>query len=60
MKLLFKSVMTACKSADPNELTNSCVVGVPDGEGDGSARDFNGFSGGLPDGVGAGDVGVGD
>jgi hypothetical protein len=53
-------MMTACKSAGPNELTNSCVVGVADGEGDGSAGDFDGFSGGLPDDVGAGDVGVGD
>jgi hypothetical protein len=34
-------------------------VGVPDGEGDGSAGDFDGISGGLPDDVGAGDVDVG-
>ena len=52
--------MTACKSPGPNELTNSCVVGVADGEGDGSASDFDGISGGLRDDVGAGDAGVGD
>jgi len=52
--------MTACKSAGPKELTNSCVVGVADGEGDGSPGDFDGISGGPPDDVGGGDVGVGD
>jgi len=35
-------------------------VGVPDGEGDGSAGDFDGINGGLSDDVGAGDAGVGD
>ena len=52
--------MTACKSAGPKELTNSCVVGVADGEGDGSPGDFDGISGGLRDDIGAGDPGVGD
>ena len=52
--------MTACKSAGPNELTNSCVLGVADGEGASSAGDFDGISGGLADDVGGGDVGVGD
>ena len=52
--------MTACKSAGPNELTNSCVLGVADGEGGSSPGDFDGISRGLPDDVGAGDVAVGD
>jgi hypothetical protein len=35
--------MTACKSAELNELTNCSVVGLADGDDDGddSAGDFN-------------------
>jgi hypothetical protein len=33
VKLFFNSVMTACKSAAPNELINSSVVGVAEGDG---------------------------
>ena len=33
VKLFFNSVMTACKSAVPNELINSSVVGVAEGDG---------------------------
>jgi hypothetical protein len=48
--------MTACKSAGPNESTNSCVDGVADGEGDDIAGDFDG----IRDALGAGGDGVGD
>ena len=51
--------MTACRSAGPNELTKSCVVGVTDGEAAGSAGDFDGTCGALPPG-GGGAVGAGD
>jgi hypothetical protein len=37
VKLVFNSVRTACRSAGPNELTISSVVGLDDGEGDESA-----------------------
>src|SRR6266480_6169811 len=32
VKLVFNSVMTACRSAGPNELTRSSVVGLAEGE----------------------------
>jgi len=43
VKLLFKSAMTACKSAGFNELTTCSVVGLADGDcdGAGSAGDFD-------------------
>jgi len=50
VKLLFNSVMTACKSTWPNELIKSSVVGVADGEGDGHALVTTG-----EDEIGAGD-----
>jgi hypothetical protein len=34
VKLAFNSVTTACRSAGPNELTRSSVVGLDEGEGD--------------------------
>ncbi len=37
VKLPFNSVMTAWRSGEPNELTKSSVVGLPEGEGDASA-----------------------
>jgi hypothetical protein len=37
VKLVFNSVMTACRSGRPNELTRSSVVGLAEGEGDESA-----------------------
>jgi hypothetical protein len=40
VKLVFNSVMTACRSAGPNELTRSSVVGLAEGEGDESADDL--------------------
>jgi hypothetical protein len=46
VKLFFKRVMAACRSAWPNELINSWVLGVPDGEGDGVA-DLAGVGGPL-------------
>jgi hypothetical protein len=42
VKLFFKSVMTACKSAAPNELINSSVVGVAEGDDDGVGEDLAG------------------
>ena len=42
VKLLFKSVMTACKSAAPNELITSSVVGVAEGDDDGVGEDLAG------------------
>jgi hypothetical protein len=47
VKLVFKSVMTACKSAEPNELTKSSVVGLAEGEGDDGA-DGPAEAAGLP------------
>jgi len=41
VKLLFKSVIAACKSAAPNELIKSAAVGVADGKGDEVAEDFD-------------------
>jgi hypothetical protein len=35
VKLAFNSVTTACRSAGPNELTRSSVVGLDEGEGEG-------------------------
>ena len=35
VKLLFNSVMTACRSAWPNELIKSSAVGAAAGDGDG-------------------------
>jgi hypothetical protein len=32
MKLPFNSVMTAWRSGEPNELTRSSVVGLPEGD----------------------------
>jgi len=52
-------VITACKSAEPNELINSSVAGVADGEGVGAGEDLAG-AGAL---LGAGeaeDDGAGD
>src|SRR6266513_1259652 len=60
VKLLFSSVMTACRSAGPNELTKSSVVGEADGEVAGSAGDFDCACGILPGGAGGADVGEGD
>src|SRR5204863_4809103 len=37
VKFDFNSVTTACRSAWPNELTRSSVVGLDEGEGNGSA-----------------------
>jgi hypothetical protein len=54
VKLVFNSVMTACRSAGPNELTRSSVVGL--GEGDDAAAglgDAAALLGGIT--VGAGD-----
>src|SRR5580765_4881068 len=59
VKLLFSSVITACSSPGPNELTKSCVVGVADGDAAGSAGDLAGVCGVLPPG-GGGAVGAGD
>ena len=42
VKLFLKSVMTACKSAAPNELINSSVVGVAEGDGVGVGEDWAG------------------
>ena len=42
--------MTACRSAGPNELTRSSVVGVPEGEGDDNAdglAEAAGLAGGI-------------
>jgi hypothetical protein len=53
VKLLFRSEMTACRSAGPNELTRSSVVGLTDGEGDKSADGLSDAAG-LLWGTGAG------
>ena len=42
VKLFLKSVMTACKSAAPNEFITSSVVGVAEGDGDGVGEDLAG------------------
>ena len=52
--------MTAWRSAGPNELTMSSVVGVVDGETAGNAGDFDGLCGTVPNGVCAGNLGVGN
>ena len=52
--------MAACRSAGPNELTRSSVVGVVDGEAPGNAGDFDGTCDDVPDGVCAGNLGIGD
>src|SRR5436190_18433188 len=44
VKLLFKSVMSACKSGRPNESTNSCADGIAAGEGDDMAGDLDGIA----------------
>ena len=51
--------MAACRSAGPNELTTSSVVGAMDGEAAASAGDFEGTCGTVPDGVCAGNLGGG-
>src|SRR5438477_5222960 len=53
VKLLFKSVMTACKSAELSELTNCSSLSLVDGDDDGddSASDFDTVSGTLGAGV---------
>jgi len=38
VKLFFKSVIAACKSAALNELINSSIVGDPGGEGVGATE----------------------
>jgi hypothetical protein len=50
VKLVFNSVMTACRSAGPNELIRSSVVGLAEGEGDESADGFA-EAAGLPGGM---------
>jgi hypothetical protein len=60
VKLLFNSVITACKSAGLNESTNCLVVGFLAGEGDGAAGGLDAIDGGSTGCVGAGDAGVGD
>src|SRR5512143_3789353 len=55
VKLVFNSVMTACRSAGPNELTISSVVGLAEGEGDDGA-DGLAEAAGLPGGITAGGV----
>jgi len=47
--------MTACKSAGPNELTKSSVLGLAEGDGDDGAdglAEAAGFSGGITVGCG--------
>jgi len=58
VKLLFNSVITASKSAGPNESTNCLVVGFL--VGDGAAGGLDASGGGFADCVGSGDAGVGD
>jgi hypothetical protein len=53
-------VITACKSAGPNESTNCLVVGSLVGDKDGAAGGLDASGGGFADCVGAGDAGVGD
>jgi hypothetical protein len=60
VKLLFNSVITACKSAGPNESTNCLVVGFLVGDGDGAGGGLDASSGSFADSVAAGDAGVGD
>lgn len=60
VKLLFNSVITACKSAGPNESTNCLVVGFVTGEGDRAAGGPDAAGGGFIDLVSAGDAGIGD
>jgi hypothetical protein len=43
--------MAACRSAGPNELTTSSVVGAIDGEASGIPGDFDGLCSAAPDGV---------
>jgi hypothetical protein len=52
--------MTACRSAGPNELTTSSVVGDADGELAGAAGGFETVCGAVPGEVCAGNFGVGD
>ena len=59
-KLLFSSVIKVCKSAGPNELTTSSVVGDADGELAGAADDFEAVCGAVPGGVCGGNFGIGD
>ena len=60
VKLLFNSVISACKSAGPNESTNCLVVGFPPGEGDGAAGGPDAAGGDFIGLVGRGDAGTGD
>ena len=60
VKLLFNSVMTACKSPGLNESTNCLVVGFLAGDGNGAGGGLDAIDGGLAGCVGAGDAGVGD
>jgi hypothetical protein len=60
VKLLFNSVMTACKSPGLSESTNCLVVGFLAGEGDEVAGALDAIDGGLAGCAGAGDAGVGD
>src|SRR5215813_14628445 len=55
VKLVFNSVMTACRSAGANELTISPVVGLAEGEGDADAAGF-GEAAVLPGGIPIGGV----
>src|ERR1700745_4341699 len=52
VKLALSNAINACRSAGPNDSTNSSMVGVDDGEGVGCIGDF------AP--VCAGDDGAGD
>src|SRR5215475_11629044 len=50
VKLVFNNVMTACRSAGPNELIRSSVVGLAEGEGDDSPDGLavtTGLAGGI-------------
>jgi len=51
-------VITACKSAGPNESTNCLAVGFLAGEGNGAAA--GGLDAGFAGSVGASDAGAGD
>jgi hypothetical protein len=60
VKLLFNSVMIACKSPGLNESTNCLVVGFLAGEGNGAAGGLDAIEGGLTGCVGVGVAGFGD
>ena len=53
VKLAFNRLTIACRSAGPNELTRSSVVGLDDGEGD-ESPDGLAEAAGLPEDVAVG------